>query len=339
MNENIIRAPKFVVGDAVKQVFNLPGGMGYLFRVLGFGSLLFTVLFILLGVPIIRAYVEMFSNLMALENLDSEPDPEEMLEIMGPIFAAMGYIFLLYIGQYFVFVSVETALYKNIIRGEDKGFFPLRFGYDEWRVFGLRLVVGLMLYIAYMVAYFVAIIVFMMFFGLALAGTGGGEPSVGLGIVGGLLFILFIFGFIVAYLYALIRLAPTAAISVRTRDFNPVGSWKIMKSYVWPTLGAVLIIGIIGYIALSIFWLIAVSILIVVSGLPGVLSRMDFESNDAPDFSPLIEQISTAGFIIPSVIILFLMMVVSFLFIGAIWSIWGYIAKLTDTETVLGGFS
>ena len=114
MNENIIRAPKFVVGDAVKQVFNLPGGMGYLFRVLGFGSLLFTVLFILLGVPIIRAYVEMFSNLMALENLDSEPDPEEMLEIMGPFFAAMGYIFLLYIGQYFVFVSVETALYKNI---------------------------------------------------------------------------------------------------------------------------------------------------------------------------------------------------------------------------------
>lgn len=118
-----------------------------------------------------------------------------------------------------------------------------------------------------------------------------------------------------------------------------MGSWKIMKSYVWPTLGSVLIVGIIGYIALSIFWMLASIILFMSSGIIGVLTEMDFESNEMPDFSPLLEQMSSAGFIVPAVIILFLAMFVSFLFIGAIWSIWGYIAKLTDTETVLDSLS
>jgi len=341
MNENIIRAPRFVVGEAINQVFRLPSGKGFLFRVIGFGSLLFTLLFLLVGTPIIRAYIEMFSNIATLEAIEAEPDPEDVFAIVAPIFAVMGYFFLLYIGQYFLLVSIETALYKNIIRGEDKGFFPLRFGYDEWRVLGIRLVVGIILYMAYFIAYFVGILIFALIFGLAFAAASGGsgEPSIGLAIVGFVFFFIFFVGFIVAYLYMFLRLAPSAAISVRTREFNPIVSWAVMKSYVWPCLGAILIVGIVGYIILSIIWIIVVSILFMMSGAIGFFATIDVESGDAPDFSPLLDQMSSIGFIVPSVVLLVLTIFISLLFMSAIWSIWGYVAKLSDTESVLDQLS
>ena len=100
MADNLIKAPQFDFGAAVAQFFNLPGGKGYLFRVIGFGTLLLSAAFVLLGIPIVKAYVSMFRLMMELDLAEELSDAEEMeamMKVMAPIFASMGFFFLLYI--------------------------------------------------------------------------------------------------------------------------------------------------------------------------------------------------------------------------------------------------
>lgn len=334
MTDTLIRAPRFDIGAAMTQVFNLPSGNGYLLRVMGFASLLLTVSFVLLGIPIVKAYASVFENMMALDMADLS-DAEEMAaaySVMAPLFAAMGFFFLLYIIQIGTYISVEVALYRNIIRGEDKGFFPLRFGMDEFKVLITRIVVALILYAAFMVAYFGFAVLGLMIFGL---GSSVGSTVV-LGIAGLIMFLL-VLALIGALVYASIRLAPSAAFSVRDEVFTPVGSWGTMKTYFWPAFGSVLVIGIIGYIALMVFSLLAFGILIYASGIIPIMMALESNTNDIPDFSPLLEMLTSVGFIVPSIIVMAIATFFSFLYMGAIWSIWGYVAKLTERPDVLLG--
>ena len=327
MTDDMIRAPRFDFGAAVTQVFNLPSGNGYLFRVLGFGTLILSLSFVLLGYPIVKAYISMFQGMAAMDTTSGLSEAEEIqmaLETMQPIFAAMGWFSLLYLVQIGVYVSVETALYRNIIRGEDKGLFPLRFGGDEFKVLITRIVVAVILYAVLVACYFVIIILGAMAFGL---GSSTGSTAA-LGIIGVLAFVLFL-GLVGVMIYASIRLAPSAAFAVRDIDYTPVGSWGTMKTYFWPTFGAVLVVGIIGYIVISIFSFLALGTLLFASGIFSKLIVLDETSSDTPDFTPLLDTLASPGFIIPAAIVTLMTIFLGLLYTGAIWSIWGYVAKLT----------
>ena len=326
MTDTIIRAPKFEFGTAVTQLFNLPGGKSYLFRVMGFGTLLLMLVFVVVGVPIVKAYASFFSSLATIETVDMS-DAEEtaaMFEAMAPMLASMGLFTLLYIFQYGIYVSIETALYRNIIRGEDKGFFPLRFGGDEFKVLVTRIVVAIILYAA-----FFGIYVGGAIFGFILAGIGAATGSgLVIGFVG-LLIVLLVFALIGALIFIAIRLAPSAAFSVRDEDFTPIGSWGTMGSYFWPTLGAFLVVSVIGYIGLSIFFTLAFGLLLFASGIIPLLMTLDADAAEMPDFSPVVEMLTSAGFLVPAFFITAIASFLGFLYMGAIWSIWGYAAKLT----------
>jgi len=330
MPDEIIRAPRFDFGTAVTQIFNLPSGKGYLFRVIGFGTLLLMIALILFGLPIVKAYAALIQDMALMETTSGMSEAEEMatvLAAMGPIFAVMGWFTLLYIFQIGTYISVETALYRNIIRGEDKGIFPLRFGGDECKVLLTRIVVAIILYAVLMAAYFGVVI-----FGAIAFGLGSVADSTAIFGVIGIIMALLFFAMIGAMIYAAIRLAPSAAFSVRDIDYTPVGSWSTMKTYVWPTLGAVLTIGIFGYITIMVFSLLAFGILLYASGIIPALMKLDEVGSDTPDFSPLMEVLTSAGFVVPALIVMAIATGLGFLYYGAIWSVWGYIAKLTDTR-------
>lgn len=330
MTDEFLTAPKFDFGAAVTQIFNLPGGKGYLFRVIGFATILLTLAFVLLGIPIIKAYVSMFQTMAAMETTSGMSEAEEVqmaFAAMQPLFAAMGWFTLLYILQIGIYVSVETALYRNIINGEDKGFFPLRFGGDEFKVLVTRIVVAIIIYAVFFVAYFALAIVGAIGFGIGSSLDSGALIAV-VAIIGLALFLVMIG----AVIYVSVRLAPSAAFSVRDEDFTPVGSWGAMKSYFWPTLGAVLVIGVVGYIGLSILSLIAFGILFYASGIIPILMTLD--EKEAPDFTPLLDTLTSAGFIIPASLTTVIFVFLGLLYTGAIWSVWGYVAKLTDPKSI-----
>jgi len=326
MSDLFISAPRFDFGAAITQIFDLPSGRGYLCRVLGFATLLLTLAFILLGFPIVKAYVSFFQEIASLDVATEMTESEEIAAVyrsMAPIFAAMGWASMLYIVQIGIYISVETALYRNILRGEDKGFFPLRFGMDEFKVLVTRIVVAIILYGVFFIAYFVLAIIGLVVFGIASSG----DSTAAMGIVGIFAFLV-ILALIGGLIYAAIRLAPSAAFSVRDEDYTPVGSWSTVKTYFWPTFGAVLVVGMVGYIGLSILSLIAFGILFYASGIFPLL--MSLENTDTPDFTPVVDALTSAGFIIPALTITMMFVFLSLLYTGAIWSIWGYVAKLTD---------
>ena len=327
MSDNLIQAPKFDFGAAVTQIFNLPGGNGYLFRVIGFGALITFVATASLGIPILKAYVTFFSLMMDID-LVGQSETEQldaMMDGLAPIFASMGLFFLLYIFQFGTYISVETALYRNIIHEEDKGFFPLRFGSDECKVLLTRIVVAAIIYAVFFAVYFGGAI-----FGFILFALSGGIENVAvLGIIG-IFVTLIVLAVIGIIIYAAIRLGPSAAFSVREPDFTPVGSWSPMKTYFWPTFGALLVIGGVGYIGLMVIYLLAIGVILATSGILPAMMSMDVESETYPDFSPVLDSLSSAGFIIPVCIFGVILIAFSLLYFGAIWSTWGYVAKLTE---------
>ena len=51
-----------------------------------------------------------------------------------------------------------------------------------------------------------------------------------------------------------------------------------------------------------------------------------------PDFSPLVDQVSSAGFIVPLLIAIFVSLFLSLIWYAMIWSMWGYMAKDKQDE-------
>jgi len=326
------RPSSFDFGAAIVQGFNLPGGKRYLIRVAAWAALLITIIYAVLGAPIVGAYIDVFQNAIEMEhNLDgSEPDPEVMLAMIAPMFRAMGMMTLIFCLQIAVFASAETAIYRNLLHEEDRGFFPLTFGMDELRVLGTRIVVGLILYGVILGIYIVTLIIAAVLFGLA-----GAADSGGLAAIGGILMFFLILAAIAAFVWIAVRLAPASAFSVKNRAFNPVVSWGHMKGLVWPAIGSFLILYLLGYFILGfLVWFIFMG-LFFSSGIIGVFMELDDSTSEFPDFSPVVEHFTSAGFIIPLVIAIFISMFLSMIWYGSIWSLWGYFAKTewSDLQT------
>lgn len=324
-----VRPDSFDFGAATGQGFNLPGGKSYLVRVAAWSALLFVIILAALGTPVVKAFTAMIGAAIEMEHslVGAEPDPEDIMAMMTPIFKATGFIFLISLFQMIIFAAAETAIYRNLFHNEDRGVFPLRFGMDELRVLGTRVVVGLILGGVYLGVYFAAFLFGAIIFGLADAVDSGILAA-----LGGILIFALIIAAIAAFVWVAIRLAPASAYAVKQRAFNPFASWEPMKGLVWPAIGSYLIIYVVGYFILSFIMMIVFVIFFLSSGLIGVMMDMDETGEAMPDFSPLLEQIGSAGFIIPLLIAIFVSLFLSFIWYCAIWSMWGYIAKDKSDE-------
>jgi len=317
------RPPSFDFGAATLQGFNLPGGKRYLFRVALWTAALLTLAYVILGTPIVKAYVDVFKNAIEMEHsLDGTTDPDAFLAVMAPMFRAMGMVMLIGLLQVAIFAAAETAIYRNILHGEDRGVFPLTFGTDEFRVLGTRLVVGLMLGCAYVGAYLIAFII-----GAILVGLAGATGSSVLAAISGILIFGLIIVAIAAFVWVAIRLAPSAAFSVKYRAFNPFASWAPMKGLVWPAIGSFLILYLVGYFILNFVITIIFIVLFFASGIMGVIMEIDASANELPDMSPLWEHLSSPGFMIPLILGVFVSIFLWMIWYGTLWSLWGYLAK------------
>jgi len=308
----------FDFGAATGQGFNLPGGKSYLIRVAAWAALLVLIIYAALGVPIVKAYVSMFMN-MEINFSGETSGPENVAAMMAPMVKAAGFMMLIGLLQMVVFAAAETAIYRNLFHHEDRGLFPLMFGMDELRVVGTRLVVGFILGGIYMGAYVVVFLIGALMFGVFETGA--------LAAIGGILIFAAFVAAIAAFVWIAIRLAPASAYAVKHRRFNPFASWEPMKGLVWPAIGSYLILYVVGYFILSFVMMIILVVFFLSSGLIGVLMEMDGTGEAMPDFSPLMEQVTSAGFIIPLLIAIFLGLFLSLIWYGAIWSMWGYLAK------------
>lgn len=209
-----------------------PGSAGFVFKSAFFYALALTVFFALFGRLLIGPMGDFIAVIMEME---SASEAEE-LALIGKMFGAMGRIILPYmlimLGGWAIWSMIESALHRRVLLDErPTGLFLWRFGADEWRT----ILAQLILFMCYQGLYFVVYMVFIL--GILLAALMG-SASVIMGVIGGIV----AFGLIVAGLglmiWVLVRLAPTAALSVANRKFSIGEVWPVAKGRIWPTVGA-----------------------------------------------------------------------------------------------------
>lgn len=225
---------------SITRPWQAPGGKGFLFRILLWGAALYLLVFFFFGRGILDAAMDLFRSAAALENAaDSETEALAMISHLGKFY---GSLILVSIAGWFVAVSVETALHKNLFRGEDRGLFPLSFGRDEGRVMLTQLVLFLSIAGVYL-----AMIVAFVLVGLiaSLLGSLGGVMAA----------ILMFAGFIAAIVLLvklIIRLAPAAAYGVKHNRLVIFEMWKKSKGYGWNILGSYIITYVCGYLVITV---------------------------------------------------------------------------------------
>lgn len=331
MTENT-RLLSFDFGIATLQGFNLPGGKNYLLRVAFWTTVLTSIAYILFGLPIFKALAEIMQVIMTTDINPSGRDlsPEVVTAIWAPFIRVMGITFLIGLFKMAIFASAETAIYRNLIHKEDRGFFPLTFGMDELRVLGTRIVVGLILYGVSIGIYTVAALI-----GALLIGIADATNSSILGAISGLLIFFVIIAAIAVFAWVAVRLAPSSAFSVKNRAFNPVASWKEMKGLVWPAVGSYLILYVVGYFILNFIVFIVFTALFLSSGIAGVLTQLGPAATEVPNFLPVLEYLTSARFLIPLALAAAITMFLTMLWYVIIWSMWGYFAKTDWTDPKL----
>lgn len=219
-----------------------PGSAAFVLKSAFFYALALTVFFALFGRMLIGPMEDFIVVMMEIESVSEE----EELAMVTKMFGAMGRVILpcmlIMLGGWAIWAMIESALHRRVLLDErPTGLFPWRFGADEWRT----ILAQLILYMCYQGLYFVVYIVFVM--GILLAVLMG-SASVVLGVVGGIV----AFGLIAAgvglMVWVLVRLAPTAALSVANGEFAIGEAWPVVKGRIWPTVGAYAFHYIIGSI-------------------------------------------------------------------------------------------
>lgn len=324
MSDTSLGQPRYDIGTAIGRVFNLPGRLSLLFRVVLSASLILLLLYVLFGRGIIESYMEMIKTIIELESSDPE-DPEAAMAMMGQVFAMMGSMMIIGLGSWMTMVSAETAMHKNTFFGTDAGLFPLRFGVAELRVALAQFIVYLIVSGVYMGGYFIFII-------FAMLAAFGAETNVALGVVMGILAFAALVAWIGAMALAYVRLSPTAAMSVRDNEIRTVEGWKISKGYFWPMFGSYIVIWIVGSIAMII------PVLAMLGLLAGPMTKLF--NNDNLEGAEVEEVFSQFGaifdqphIIVGLLIIGLILSIVSMIYKLAIWGVGNYMADIDRANT------
>ena len=222
---------------------NGPGSLAFVLKSAVFYALIVTMLFVFFGKLLVGPATEYVELIVELGKSD---DPDEITKQTTKLMGVMGRFFLPYmlilIGGWAVWATIEAAQHRRALRGEHRtGLFPWRFGGDELFVMLSHFV----LYMYYMGLYtvvYIAIIISVLVAALL------GSQSLILGIVGGVVAAAIIIASLGLMFWVLIRLAPTAALSVAHKDFAIGEAWAASKGRVWPTFGAYALLYIIGFI-------------------------------------------------------------------------------------------
>lgn len=192
-----------------------------------FWALLYLVMmaaFIFLAGNQMPAFVE------AVEGLEgvAQPTPEQMAPLLQAYAAMLGPILPVSI---VVGTMLNAAAARAVVRPSESAFGYLRIGIDEFRVFVVSLVIGIVVGLAATVAIFVLGIVV----GIAAAALQD-SPAIAviLGIVGYVAWFAFIIWLSVRFSLAIPK-------TVAERQFSFFDSWGLTKGHVWGLIGMTLL--------------------------------------------------------------------------------------------------
>ena len=161
--------------------------------------------------------------------------------------AAIGQVlrlYLLLVPLYLIVISAFTAaVYRTVLRPEQKGFGRLRLGGDELRLIGLFLLMGLLFA---GLALGVGIVAAMLAGGVALATHSTGGAGVVIAVI--VLYLVVI----AAMVWLGVRLSLAAPMTFARKRITLFGSWGLTKGRFWPLLGCYFLAWVLSILVLMV---------------------------------------------------------------------------------------
>ena len=318
---NIDYSQRFDTRKSILRPWDAPGGKSFLLRILLWGAALYLLVFFFFGRGFLEAYMDMVRGLAELESLDESEVGAESLAL----FKFYASLFLVSIGGWFIAVSVETALHKNIFRGEDRGLFPLWFGRDEGRVMLTQFV----LFLSIMGIYFAMIIglVLLGFIGAAL-GSAGTVLSILLIIVG-------VFVGLAVIIKLMIRLAPAAAYGVKHDKLVIFEMWGKSKGNGWNIFGSYVITFLCGYLFVTVLMYLGLFISFGSAGIELISGTIPENPDEV--FDSIAEIFSKTSVKISLGIFMIIYMAGNLLWYLHMWGVGNYAAEYISEREVSAG--
>ena len=281
----------YEITDAMFGAFRSPGGARYFWKLFGWSTLLFSLVYLVAVPPIVRAYVALIGGAAGLENADAATAEEALESISASMFSMVPGLILLTIGSLAILAVVRSAFYRRYFHDEADGVFPFRLGADEWRQFLAQLGYwGL-----FIVFYFVLIFVIALIGGAAagVSAAAGGDGA-SLAIIFLMMAALYI-GMIVGAVWYGVKFAPAGALTGLRRKTHVLAAGKITRNRFWALFGSLFVAGIIGYVIYYALFLTGLF-----TGLSGLFSGGVFDQlmSDNPEaaIETMAAQTRTTGF-------------------------------------------
>jgi len=185
-----------------------------------------------------------------------EADLQGIMGAAGKIYAIAIPVSLITSGLF------TAAVYRAVLRPEEKGLGYLRFGADELRLILLFVLLGLI----FLLVAFVAVVVIGLVTGFTtVAGGSGGDSAVGAiaaAFMAGLLGL--VLGAVV-FAYFGVRLSLTGPLTFVEKRIDIGAAWRMTRGHFWPMLGAYLI----AWLMVLVIIVVGFSIVATISGMLG----------------------------------------------------------------------
>lgn len=216
----------------------------FLWRLALWSAALILILYLIFSKSYFEAYgAFLISNYEVVADPGNTENAMEMLGQMGSMFLVLVPMQILF---WMIIASAETAYHKNAFFGQDKGFFPLRFGVSELKL----MLTHFLVFLSFMAVYLLSIlgIIVLAFIGAALSAVSEilGAIVMVIGLLAGLGFMIF------ALLYTIGRLTPAGALTIKRNKAGIRDAWKLSKGNVSPIFLSLLLIIIIGYVVMMV---------------------------------------------------------------------------------------
>lgn len=206
-------------------------------------------------------------------NQNPPSDPAQIQAILPAMFKVLG------VGapiRMIAWAVLVCAVYRAVLRPQERAFGYLRLGADEARQVLLGVVVALILLAAVVAATIGLILVAA---GLAfIAGGNGGSASA----MAMLVTLVSMAAIIAVYVWLLVRLSLTGPMTLMRGKLSIGEGWALTRGHFWKLLGAYFIAFVLAVVVAMLGWAIILAVSLAVGGGFGVLGQLQ-----NPDFSSL----------------------------------------------------
>ena len=190
---------------------------------------------------------------MKVQSMQTEtnPDPEAALQAMSGLMPMYGIMMVL--GLLFAAV-IQCAVYRMVIKPDDKGFGYLKIGMDEVRQIIVSFAMGII---------FIGVYIAMILPMAIIIGIGIGVVK---GVIGGIITFVAVVAAIVGLFYIFTRLSLAGPQSFAEQKINLFGSFGLTKGQGWSLFGGYVLLFIVLIVLMIAFFAIIYGVMLMIPG-------------------------------------------------------------------------